>query len=72
MTFKLLMEELFPSYVPMTSNKLKEILHLNHTEQCRRWLRGTFLPSDKYILALAIESNIDVNELKTRINALSS
>lgn len=68
MTFKDLMEELFPDYTPMTSNKLKEILHLSHTEQCRRWLRGTFKPSDYYVMQLAIAAHVDFKTLMGRVH----
>lgn len=47
-TVKELLERAFEEE-PMTSNKLRSWLGIEHTEQCRRWLRGTHKPSEMYI-----------------------
>ena len=65
-TFREYLELIFGQ--SLTSNRLKNLLGLNHTEICRRWLRGKFYPSGQYIEKISLVTGKEYEEIELIIN----
>ena len=71
MTFKQWIEGYYPDLVPITSNKLRDLMGVTHTEPCRRWIRGMYKPRGEAVSILAKIIGKDFATTKKEIDALS-
>jgi len=70
MTFIELMNEYCPDLAPMTSNKLRDMIGIEYTEPCRRWLRGHYKPSKVYVDKIARAIRMESAELQRMIDEI--